>query len=168
MSVERIECRSELPVTLAAVEQFCQEFRTWRASTSAAVNPFHAELLIREALTNSVMHGCLEDAGKRIWCVVRAKPGRLIIAVWDEGAGFDWRAVWQRQALASETHGRGIEIFRRYANSVRFSTKGNSVVLVQRFERQTNMNEGIISQEARGEAVLVPSGLDAAANGTSI
>jgi anti-sigma regulatory factor (Ser/Thr protein kinase) len=127
------EWRTELPATLEAVEQFCVEFRLWRAGACAGLEPFPAELLIREALTNSVIHGCMEDPSRRIYCVLRARPGRLLIAVQDHGQGFDWRAAWNRQPDLSEPNGRGIEIFRLYATSVRFNPKGNVVLLVKRF-----------------------------------
>jgi anti-sigma regulatory factor (Ser/Thr protein kinase) len=131
--VERRERRSELPATLEAVEQFCAEFQLWRLGACADVNSFSSELLLRESLTNAVLHGCSADPRKYISCVLRAKPGRLLIAIRDAGEGFDWRSVWDRQADVSETNGRGIEMMRRYSSSVRFSRKGNSVMLIRRF-----------------------------------
>jgi anti-sigma regulatory factor (Ser/Thr protein kinase) len=119
--------------TLEAVEEVCADFKLWRAVACARSDPFSTELLLREALTNSVLHGCSEDPGKSIRCVFRAKPGRLLIAVRDEGEGFDWRSAWNRLSDISDTHGRGVEIFRRYASAVRFNTKGNSITLVKRF-----------------------------------
>jgi len=57
----------------------------------------------------------------------------VVIAIWDEGEGFDWRAAWSRESDLSDDHGRGLEIFRCYANSIRFNPKGNAVVLIKRF-----------------------------------
>ena len=130
---ERRELRTELPATLDAVEQFCVEFRLWRAGACADLNVFSTELVLRESLTNAVLHGCSGDPCKRISCVLRAKLGRLLIAIQDEGDGFDWRAAWHRRTDVSETNGRGIKIMRRYSSSVRFNRKGNSVILIKRF-----------------------------------
>jgi anti-sigma regulatory factor (Ser/Thr protein kinase) len=127
------EWRAELPATLEAIEQFCADFNGWRLTSCAALDPFVSELLLREALTNSVMHGCCEASNKRVLCVLRANRGRLLIFVRDEGEGFNWRAAWDREADDSDTHGRGIEIYRRYASAVRFNPKGNAVTLVKRF-----------------------------------
>jgi anti-sigma regulatory factor (Ser/Thr protein kinase) len=127
------EWRLELPPTLEAIEKFCVEFRLWREKTCAGLDAFSGELLLREALTNSVVHGCSEDSSKRVWCVIRAKVGRVVIAIWDEGEGFDWRAAWNRESDLSDDHGRGLEIFRCYASSVRFNPKGNAVVLIKKF-----------------------------------
>ena len=128
------EWHCELPATLEAIEQLCREFHVWRAGACTRLNSFSAELLLSEALTNSVLHGSLSDPQKRIWCFLRAKPDRLIIAIRDEGKGFDWRALRQKRGDPLETHGRGMEILRRYANLVRFNHAGNSVTLIKRFE----------------------------------
>jgi anti-sigma regulatory factor (Ser/Thr protein kinase) len=61
------------------------------------------------------------------------KKGRFLMVVKDEGTGFDWRAAWDRSPDLAATSGRGIHIFRRYANQVRFNPMGNSVILLKRF-----------------------------------
>jgi serine/threonine-protein kinase RsbW len=127
------EWRTQVPATLEAIEQFCSEFQLWRALACAELDPFSAELLLREALTNAVIHGVAQDPRKRVSCLLRARRGRLLIAVKDEGEGFDWRAARDRLPDTSDTCGRGMEVFRRYANCVRFSSKGNSVILVKRY-----------------------------------
>jgi anti-sigma regulatory factor (Ser/Thr protein kinase) len=129
----RLELRAELPATLEALERFCEEFREWRAASCPSLEHFSAELLLREALTNYVVHACAEDPSKRIICMLRAKPGRLVISVRDSGPGFDWRAVWDASADLFETHGRGIEMLRIYASAVRFNNSGNSLTLIKRF-----------------------------------
>ena len=140
MSLPRAgEWRFELPSTLDAVERVCSNFKLWRAHTCSRCDAFSTELLLREALTNSVMHGCLEDPRKRIHCVLRPKRDRLVMAIRDEGDGFDWRAAWDRRVDISSIHGRGIEIFRRYAHAVRFNQKGNSITLVNRFKPEAEI-----------------------------
>ena len=133
MKAPRIELRVDLPATLEAIESFCVEFQLWRGIACADLNAFSSELLLREALTNSVVHGSAEDSRERISCVLRAKRGRLIIVIRNGGNGFDWRAAWDRRAALEDNHGRGIEILRHYASAVRFNTAGNSVMLIQRF-----------------------------------
>jgi anti-sigma regulatory factor (Ser/Thr protein kinase) len=75
------EWRVELPRTLEAVESFFVEFQRWRARACADVDAFATELLLREALTNSVVHGGGQDPSERITCVLRVKRGRLIMAI---------------------------------------------------------------------------------------
>jgi anti-sigma regulatory factor (Ser/Thr protein kinase) len=127
------EWRSEIPATLQAVEEFCVEFKSWIAGACVGIKSFPAELVLREALTNSVIHGGMEDPRQRISCILRAKRDRLLIAVQDQGEGFDWHAARDRESDFSNPHGRGIQVIRMYASSVRFNSKGNAVLLVQRF-----------------------------------
>jgi anti-sigma regulatory factor (Ser/Thr protein kinase) len=129
----RIELRVDLAPTLEAIESFCIQFQHWRGFACAELDAFSSELLLREALTNSVIHGGADDARGRVLCVLRVKRGRLIIAIRDGGKGFDWRAAWNRRAESEDTRGRGIEILRHYASAVRFNPAGNSVTLIQRF-----------------------------------
>jgi serine/threonine-protein kinase RsbW len=136
MKNPRHELRMELPLTLEAIEEFCLAFRTWRGAVCADLDAFSTELLLREALTNSVTHGSAENG--RIHCVLRAKRGRVLIAIQDPGPGFDWRAIWDRHAEPDDDHGRGMEILRHYAHAVRFNPRGNAVTLIKRFEGYSN------------------------------
>jgi serine/threonine-protein kinase RsbW len=119
-----------MPATLQAVESFCADFRRKSHAMAKRVNCFAVELLVREALTNAVVHGCHTDPNKQVRCSVRLKGGRLLIAVDDDGEGFDWREVRDRRAKFSDCSGRGIEILRSYANRIRYNDRGNSVALV--------------------------------------
>ncbi len=91
---------------------------------------FACELLLREALNNAVFHGS-HNEGATVDCTIRAKRGRILILVQDEGSGFDWRPVLHRETHPSEPGGRGLEIYRKYANLVRFNEKGNAVALLR-------------------------------------
>ncbi len=129
----RCELRAELPGTLEAIDAFCRQFRSWYAGAGEESGRFGAELLLREALINSVKYGPGADAPVK--CVLRGGRRRLLIAVKDQGKGFDWRAVLNRAPVEiTSTGGRGLEIYRRYADRVRFNSQGNSVVLVKRFQ----------------------------------
>src|ERR1700685_1527127 len=114
MSRPVCELRAELPATLVAIEEFLEQFRLWQVSFSENF-AFPGELLLREALTNAVMHGRRGEQGKNIRCIVRLKPGRLVIGVRDDGVGFQWRELWGCIAATSAPRGRGIEIYRHYA-----------------------------------------------------
>jgi anti-sigma regulatory factor (Ser/Thr protein kinase) len=127
------EMRSVLPASLEALEEFFAEFRRQSQMLMNRVNCFAAELLVREALTNAVVHGCHADPERNVRCALRLKGGRLLIAVQDDGDGFDWHAAWHNLATLSDCSGRGIEILRRYATRVRYSDRGNVVMIVKRF-----------------------------------
>ncbi len=127
------EMRRALPATLQAAEEFLVDFRRWSQVLLDGMNCFAAELLMREALTNAVVHGCHTDPGKHVRCSLRLRRRRLLIAVEDEGDGFDWRAARRNPAALSDCSGRGIEILRKYANRVRYNDRGNAVTMIKRF-----------------------------------
>jgi serine/threonine-protein kinase RsbW len=128
------ELRATLPATLEAIEGLCAEFRLRNRNGATPGLGFAAELLLREALTNAVVHGSRADPSRQIRCTLRLRPGRLIISVQDDGGGFDWRAAFSRRSGDRETSGRGMEILRAYSSRVRFNARGNSVTIVKRLE----------------------------------
>lgn len=127
------EMRRKLPATLQAAEEFFVDFRRRSDALLGRVNSFAAELLVREALTNAVVHGCRCDPSKQVRCCLRLKGGHLLIAIEDDGAGFDWRAALCDQAALSDSSGRGIEILRSYATRFRYNARGNEVTIIKRF-----------------------------------
>ena len=126
------EMRMVLPATLEAVEEFFVEFRRRSRAILDRGNCFAAELLVREALTNAVLHGSKGDASKNIRCILRLRGRRLFIAVQDDGEGFDWRAARSATAKVPECSGRGMQILRTYASRVRFNDKGNAATMIKR------------------------------------
>lgn len=129
------EMRASLPATLHAIEDFMGEFGRRSRALLVRQNCFAAELLVREALTNAVVHGCRENPDKQVRCILRLRAGRLLIAVADEGEGFDWRKARRTRACIPDSSGRGMEILHRYANQVRFNDRGNVVTMIQQLER---------------------------------
>ena len=127
------ELRTALPATLEAIEAFFVEFRRRCQSLPGWATCFATELLVREALTNAVVHGCGADPGKQVRCTLRLNDRRLFIAVEDDGHGFDWRAASSGAASFPDCSGRGIEILRRYATRVRYNDRGNVVTMIKRF-----------------------------------
>jgi serine/threonine-protein kinase RsbW len=134
ISAFRIECemRAALPATLEAAEELLGEVRRWSNVVESAIG-FAAELLVREALTNAVVHGCHADPARQVRCLMRLKNRRLLIVVGDEGDGFDWRAASGNMAAFPKCSGRGIAILRQYASRVRYNSRGNLVTILQRF-----------------------------------
>ncbi len=147
--------RVTLPATLQAVEEFFAEFRRKSQSLPDPSICFGAELLVREALTNAVLHGSGADPAKQVRCSVRLKGRRLLIAVSDDGEGFDWRAARHKPAGSLDISGRGIGILHQYANWVRFNERGNAVTMIKRFDEEKPMVD-ILRED--NKAVLRPGG----------
>jgi serine/threonine-protein kinase RsbW len=96
------------------------------------------ELALREALVNAVVHGNRQDPKKRVIVSCFCQPDRgMLVAVEDEGAGFDPRKVPDptQAECVLETHGRGLFLMRQLMDRVRISRSGRRVTLVKRLRR---------------------------------
>ena len=89
------------------------------------------QLLLREALTNAVLHVLQTSPAGRVHCRVRRKGRRVAIGVRDQGYGFDWRAARSHVAGVSDCSGRGLDIFRSYATRVRFNNRGKAIIIIK-------------------------------------
>jgi anti-sigma regulatory factor (Ser/Thr protein kinase) len=127
------DLRTSTPATAEGIEALCGEFRRRCGVLPRHADRFLAELLLREALNNAVLHGCRSDPAKKVRCRVRLQDAKITIAVSDDGDGFDWRAERNGHAPAARDSGRGLEILRKYATRVRFNSKGNGVTILKRF-----------------------------------
>ena len=134
-----------IPASLVAIEPLLEKVRGCSECYLQGRELFAVELLLREALTNAVVHGSQNDPARSIRCTLRVKAGWLIVNVADEGEGFDWRRQRSRQAESSACSGRGMEIFRKYASRVRFNEKGNAVTLAKSLEIRNQSNPGGVS-----------------------
>ena len=127
------ELRATLPATLEALEAFVADFHLSGAYLRDDHALFVGELLLREALTNAVEHGCHREPSRRVRCRARLCSGRLTVAVADDGEGFDWRAAWTRRVDDLAARGRGLPIIRACATRLRFNRSGNAVTILKRF-----------------------------------
>ena len=122
---------------------------------------FAAELLIREAIANCLEHGCSGDPGKHILCVIRAKRGRLVIAVQDEGDGFfDWRysgrkATGLGQQTPAAAESRSCAITRIACISTSRATQSRSS---NDFKGDNNNVKEETMTEETTQAILQPEG----------
>ena len=99
---------------------------------------FGIDLAVREAVTNAVKHGNKFDETKRVKITFEKSLGSLVIAVADEGAGFDWTNVpdpTEPENLLKDS-GRGILFMKNFMDEVSWKnapTGGTIVRLTKRF-----------------------------------
>lgn len=129
MTRSGFEMRVRIPARWSSVESVLAQLRERAPDLRKC---FGAELVLREALNNAVLHGCQCDERKRITCRIRVDSRRIVVSVRDEGDGFDWRASKRGQATPEAESGRGLSIFGAYATRVRFNESGNAVTIVKR------------------------------------
>ncbi len=92
------------------------------------------ELAAREALLNAMIHGNQNDPSKHILvCCISNLNNRLVIAITDQGSGFEPERVNDPRVLDNlfSSHGRGIFLMRQLMDDVRFEAEGRGVVLTK-------------------------------------
>ena len=96
---------------------------------------FAAELLLREALNNSVLYGSGVNYAWTIECEILLSTSLLTIHCKDSGDVFDWRATLMSKVEIDAVSGRGHAIFRAYANRISYNDKCNKLTLVRKLVR---------------------------------
>jgi len=124
--------RGRVAATLEAVDQLCSQLRRGELVRIPQGERFAVELLLREALTNAVVHAAEAD---EVWCEVELLAHGIAVRVEDNGNGFDWRRHMRATSAAAGESGRGVPILRRYSSALRFNEKGNSVEAIRVFQQ---------------------------------
>ena len=85
--------------------------------------------IVAEAVTNAMVYGNLGDPSRRVTIEISLFQDHTIVAVTDEGDGFDPATipVPTSEELLDATRGRGIFIIRRFADHVEFNERGNTI-----------------------------------------
>jgi serine/threonine-protein kinase RsbW len=121
--------RRVLASSPAEVDNFCREVRELLTEIGLLAEIFPIELLLRESLTNAMLHGNCGDCARKVPVEVRIGRKWIILRITDEGAGFDPSKVRERVPHPEATCGRGLAIYALYAQRVIFNSKGNQVSL---------------------------------------
>ena len=92
---------------------------------------FAVRLALEEAVANAVKHGHQGDPAKRVRVGYRVRADRVLVAVEDQGAGFDPRRVPDPRDPENldKPSGRGLLLMRSYTTWLRFNERGNRVTL---------------------------------------
>ena len=101
-----------------------------RQAGCAAGKEQDVEIALREALANSIVHGCKNDPSEKVQCSVACEEsGGVLLVVRDSGPGFDIAALpnpVHGESLYAD-RGRGIYLIRRLMDEVRFERGGTEV-----------------------------------------
>ena len=90
-------------------------------------------IVLTEALTNAIKHGNKEKISKKVVAEVRLFADKLVIAITDEGAGFDHAGLVGPRGNGRKTQGRGLSLIRSFMDEVQFNHSGNRITMVKFF-----------------------------------
>lgn len=105
-------------------------------ATCALPNPsvsrqtnFRLRTILAEAIANAMVYGNQGEASRLVTIEVELHDDRLVIAVTDEGVGFDPASVAPPTVddRLGATRGRGLFLIRRLADHVAFNDRGNTI-----------------------------------------
>lgn len=99
------------------------------------------KLTITELLANAIGHGNMDDHSKKVILGHIVETSVAIIAVMDEGQGFNPSQIPDPTLPENLTkdHGRGLYIIRNYVDEIHFNKRGNRILI--RKYRFTNKND---------------------------
>jgi anti-sigma regulatory factor (Ser/Thr protein kinase) len=99
------------------------------------------ELALTEALANAIVHGNQQDPNKSVQiCGGCERSGDLVLAITDEGAGFDHNLVpdpTSGENLLSK-HGRGLLVISHVMDSMQFRLGGRQLIMRKRNQAPTD------------------------------
>lgn len=104
----------------------------------AGEEAFGIEMSLREALANSIRHGCKMDPSKSVQCCVTCDDsGEVLIVVRDPGKGFDKDEVPDPTGEANilRSSGRGIYLINELMDEVRYADGGREIQMLKRGSR---------------------------------
>ena len=126
-----VELRQSFPSRVQVISQFVDQLMRFILHfRSADGSEIDIETALREALANAVIHGNRENPSKRIYVECRCYTnGEVLIAVRDEGSGFNASAVLDPTTPETRLfeHGRGIYLMKTLMDEVSFEESGTVV-----------------------------------------
>ena len=93
--------------------------------------PFDLELVLREGLTNAVIHGNHLEPARRVQCAIQVRPTDLCVTITDEGEGFAWHDRVTQIPPGDVLTGRGLQLMQLYGFQVHYNATGNVLTLTK-------------------------------------
>ncbi|MFZ0927775.1 MAG: ATP-binding protein [Syntrophobacteraceae bacterium] len=151
--------RFEIPATSHAIDELCARARSWIQENGLEKDWFAMAMLLRESLNNAVIHGSQNDPALYVHCEVWRGRRWLSISVEDGGSGFNWARQRKHVAHKEDTDGRGLAIYRLYADEVVFNRLGNRVLLRRRLREEGKVTSAQIEKKGNHALIKLPEPL---------
>ena len=120
--------------TLENIDRADRETHRFLEDNGAAHHSFATRLVLREGLTNAVVHAHKKDPSKVVKFGLRLGDGALVMEIEDQGEGFDWEGARKKEHEITDDHGRGMAIMTHYFTEFRYNPAGTKLTLVKKLE----------------------------------
>ncbi len=124
----------DLGSDFAEVDRVCSVVQAFLYNQQLQDDIFEVMLLVREGLVNAVEHGNDFDPDRNIHLRIVREQQTLTIEIEDEGEGFDYGQIIEKQTDPLSLRGRGLAILNNYADQVRFNEKGNVLIMTKKLQ----------------------------------
>lgn len=118
-----------MSTNLANVDRCIAHIRVFLTAGEKDPRLFPLTLLAREALNNAMVHGNKLAPDKQVTFHFRVNGNTFTLEIEDQGPGFDWQRHVGSTSAVEEESGRGHEIYRHFAKSLRYNDRGNILTL---------------------------------------
>ncbi len=123
---------------LENIDAVCQVVTRYLLNRLSAVprpdQMFAVNLVMREGMTNAVLHGNKNDITKDVRLSLKiVEEVSICLEIEDQGNGFDWRKHKGSEFPLAADHGRGIPIIKTYFTRYAYNEKGNILFLLMDF-----------------------------------
>ena len=149
----RLRCNFESLIEIVTEEtaklQFPSRIETIAGATAAVIKEAESfgfsgealeaiDLAVREAVTNAVLHGNNQDAGKKVDIVINRNGASFTVAVRDEGQGFNPADVPDPTAEQNllKASGRGMLFMRAFMDEVEWTEHPAGGTIVRMTKRR--------------------------------
>lgn len=115
----------EMLASLTLVDRAVEEVKVFCREHGLSRSLFAIIITMREGLTNAVRHGSALSPDDSVRFSIRIDKGLVHMEFEDNGPGFDWQSIIHMQSATDSEGGRGLEIMRKYCQSMTYSKRGN-------------------------------------------
>ncbi|MFZ4614648.1 MAG: ATP-binding protein [Rectinemataceae bacterium] len=113
----------------ASVKEFISLLHQRLTDLGVRERRFGIELVLREAIQNSIEHGCGLDPSRIVHVTLSLVAGRLLFSVEDAGCGFDPELELKRElSREAGTSGSGIHLISKYSDTYHYEDGGRKLV----------------------------------------
>ncbi len=138
---------------LKNIDRVSKELKAFFKQQGLEAYAFDILLVMREALSNAMIHGCSKDGDKQVDFHLKFEGCSLTMRVADNGPGFEWSKASLTAPRPDSTRGRGLSIMKNYFDAMEYNAQGNVVVLTKHCQEGACMST---MQHSTDAAVVKP------------